>query len=292
MPVSARVDGTERASYGIGLSLLAWILFACQDASIKLLVARLPPGEVLFCRSVIVFAVCLAVGRTPLIGRAARTPLKGLLTLRAVVLLAAWLCYYTAARELSLAKLITLYFAAPVIATVLAVPFLGERVPPLRWLAVATGFAGVVAACDPTGLGLSASAGLVLIAALLWAISVIAMRRIALGESSLLQMFYSNGAFIPATVILSAAVWKVPEAGEAALLLGVGLVGGFAQFLLLEGARYAPASVLAVTEYSSLLWNFVLGYLIWSNIPPLSVFTGAALILVAGMLLILGERHH
>jgi drug/metabolite transporter (DMT)-like permease len=63
-----------------------------------------------------------------------------------------------------------------------------------------------------------------------------------------------------------------------------------AQFSLFEGMRQAPVSVLAPFEYSSLVWAFVLGYLIWRDIPPQNVFLGAILILSAGAIIIISER--
>jgi drug/metabolite transporter (DMT)-like permease len=58
----------------------------------------------------------------------------------------------------------------------------------------------------------------------------------------------------------------------------------------MEAARHTPASVMATVEYSSLLWAFVLGFAIWGDIPPLSVFMGAAAIIASGGLLVVMER--
>jgi len=74
------------------------------------------------------------------------------------------------------------------------------------------------------------------------------------------------------------------------MLIGVGLVGGLAQFLVFEAARIIPASVMATVEYTALPWAFVLGYIIWLDIPHVSVFMGAALIILAGAILVRAER--
>ena len=58
---------------------------------------------------------------------------KGPLLLRGVVILAAWLCYYRAARDLQLAELVTIYFAAPLMVTALSVMLLKEQVRWQRW---------------------------------------------------------------------------------------------------------------------------------------------------------------
>jgi S-adenosylmethionine uptake transporter len=73
-------------------------------------------------------------------------------------------------------------------------------------------------------------------------------------------------------------------------MLGLGLIATLGRFLLYEGFRYAPASALAPTEYTGLLWAFVYGYLIWADIPAANVFAGALLIVVSSLVLILWEN--
>jgi drug/metabolite transporter (DMT)-like permease len=276
----------------MGLGVLAYFLFALHDASIKLLVGYgIPPWEVLMFRSAMIVSFCVGFGGRRVLVRAVATPIKRVLLLRALITLAAWLCYYSSARTLPLAQMLTLYFAAPIITTLLSVPLLGERVPPARWGSVACGFAGVVVACDPGGVPLSLATVLVLTAATFWGYAIILMRQTAMMESNLLLMLYTNGVFLVATAVGCAAVrWQTPTWGEFGLLLAVGCIGAFAQLALFEGMRHATASVMATVEYSALIWAFVLGFVIWGDIPRLGVFVGAGLILGAGALLVATER--
>ncbi len=292
LAASGGARGRGGALTGMALGVLAYFLFALHDASIKLLVGRgIPAWEVLMVRSAVIVAVCLGFGGRPVLARAAATPIKRVLLLRAAITLVAWLCYYSAARALPLAQLLTLYFAAPIITTVLAVPLLRERVPAWRWVSVGCGFAGVVVACDPGRVPLSLATVLVLTAATFWGYAVILMRQTALRESNLLLMFYTNSVFLLATAIGCAAVrWQSPTLAEFLLLLAVGCIGSLAQLALFEGMRHATASVMATVEYSALVWAFLLGFAIWGDIPRTGVFLGAALILCAGVLLVATER--
>jgi drug/metabolite transporter (DMT)-like permease len=284
------IPAADRAMAGIGLGVLAYVLFSAHDATIKFLVASLPVWQILFVRSLVIVIGCVAVGRTPLLVRAIRTPLKIPLLLRGLLTLVAWLLYYTAARSLPLAQLITLYFAAPLIVTVLAAPVLGEVVTRSRWIAVALGFVGVMIASDPLGVRLSWPTVLVLAAACMWGYGVLLMRQIARRESSLLQILTNNIVFVVGAGAVSVLNWQPMPPAEWALMLAVGVVGGLGQFALFEGARRAPASVIATVEYSGLIWAFILGYAIFGDIPRPAVFVGAALIVCAGALLI-GTEH-
>jgi drug/metabolite transporter (DMT)-like permease len=92
------------------------------------------------------------------------------------------------------------------------------------------------------------------------------------------------------TGAMSLSDWHHTTPSQFGLLLAVGVLGGLGQFALFEGARRAPASVMATVEYSGLLWAFILGYAIFGDIPRPAVFAGAALIVCAGVLLIGSER--
>jgi uncharacterized membrane protein len=129
---------------GIALGALAYSLFSLHDATNKWLVASLPVWQVLFFRSGVIVLGCLAIGRRPLVRRLAATRLRWPLAARAALTLTAWLAYYTAARTLPLAQLLTLYFSAPIMTTLLAIPLLGERVSGARWVSVLLGFIGVL----------------------------------------------------------------------------------------------------------------------------------------------------
>ena len=275
---------------GVALGVLTYALFGVHDAAIKWLVAGIPVPQVVFLRSLAVFLACLALGRRALFERALATPLKGPLLFRGLLTLCAWICYFTAARSLGLAQLLCLYFAAPLVVTVLAAPLLKERVTAGRWAAVLVGFAGVLVATDPWGVPFSFPAALALLAAALWGYGVILMRQIAQREGSLLQIATMNAVFLVGSGIGCATDWRPPDAWQWALLLGVALLGGLGQFSLFEAARRVPAAVLAPVEYSALLWAFALGYLIWGDIPPPAVFAGGGMILLAGLLLVAAER--
>lgn len=280
----------ESKTIGIAVGVAAYFVFAVHDAGIKWLVAEVPVWQILCFRSATILLLCLAIGRRGLLERAAASPLKRPLAMRGVVNLAAWLCYYSAARSLPLAQLLSLYFAAPLMITIMARQILHEHVTRARWISVAIGFVGVMSASDPFGVRVSFPTVLVLIAAALWGYGIILMRQIARMEPTLLQMLSINTVFFIATGVATMLDWQPVTPSQLALLIGVGVIGGLAQFLVFEAARIIPASVMATVEYTALPWAFLLGYWIWLDIPAPSVFLGAAIIILAGALLVRAER--
>lgn len=144
---SSRVD---RSLQGIGLCTLGYAFLALQDAAIKWLVADYSVVSILFWRGLVVVVACLLVGRLQLVQRAWRSPSRRLLVVRGLLSIVAWLLYYTAARDLTLAEMTTLYFSAPIMVTVLAALMLKERANAWQWVSLIIGFVGVVIACRPT----------------------------------------------------------------------------------------------------------------------------------------------
>ncbi len=287
--MSRRVRIEPNRLLGIGAVLAAWFAFAMHDATVKLLVADASAWQILFARSLIILPICLVLRWRTHREAVITGSVRGVLALNAVIYALAWVAYYSAARDLQLAELEVVYFASPIIATVLAVMLLGERVPRSRWLALAVGFVGVVLACGPAGLASATAVWLALLAAALWALSVVLMRRLTACVSTATQMLANNSVFLLLCAATAPWWWRLPDASEIGLISLAALIGLIAQFLLYEGLRLIPASLAAPLEYSGLLWSFALGYLIWSDVPLPPVFVGAGLIILSGALVVLTE---
>jgi drug/metabolite transporter (DMT)-like permease len=62
------------------------------------------------------------------------------------------------------------------------------------------------------------------------------------------------------------------------------------QVLLTSSYRYADASVIAPFEYASMLLALGVGYVVFDEVPTRIVLGGAALVVLAGILIIWRER--
>ena len=275
---------------GILLSSFAYLCFATHDAMIKLLVESTTVWQILFCRSVAILLGCFILGGRSLARETMTSPALRPMMLRSLFLLAAWLCYFNAAKHLPLADLTTLYFAAPIAAILLAIPILGERAPPSSWIAVLTGFVGVVVASNPTGLTIGWPVYLALVAAVCWAIATTLLRTTSQSASSMVQMTMTNVFFLILTTPMALMSWTAPSGGAQILLLAVGFIGGLGQISFFEALRRAPISVIAPLEYTALIWAFILGYAIWRDVPGPNVWAGAVLIASAGLSILFAAR--
>jgi drug/metabolite transporter (DMT)-like permease len=281
----------DRSLQGIGLCTLGYAFLSLQDAGIKWLVADYSVVTILFWRALVVALACLLIGRLPLVRRAWRSSSRRLLVVRGLLSIAAWLLYYTAARDLTLAEMTTLYFSAPIMVTLLASTILKEHVSAWQWFTLIIGFVGVVIACRPSHLANPLPITLTLLAAMCWAFTYIQLRQVDDQTSVLEQMLITNVVFVICMAV--ALPWThTPTPTPAWLgMLGAGLLGGIGQFLLFASFQRATATVLAPFEYTGLIWAFLLSSLIWGTLMDVSLIVGAGLIAVSGTLALIFGRH-
>ena len=272
---ASTLDTRDRVYAGILLTGLSYFLFTVHDAAVKLLVATIPVWQVLFFRSLTILAGCLVFGGRQVFAEAARFADRSA-DVPALVPdpVGMALLLHGGARPAARRADDDLLRRADHHHGDVGLHPRGRR---CRWpagRAVALGFVGVFVACDPADLGVSLPVLLVLAAAFLWGLSIVLLRKIAMQEKTIVQMILNNSFFLVTAGLPLIYLWQTPSLGQAALLFGAGSLAGFAQFALFEGMKRAPASVIAPFEYTALVWSFLLGYLIWGDVPRSGVFRG------------------
>lgn len=280
----------EAPLLGMLLGAIAYTVFAFHDAVIKEIIHGYDVVQILLVRSCVIALICLLIGRRTMLVDLVASTNRSMLLLRAVLTLAAWWMYYPQGRYLQLAEMTTLYYVAPVITLLLAVVFLREQLTLARVGAAAIGFFGVVVAANPAGLSLGFPALSALAAAFCWAVAMILMRTISKRESSLVLVFSINLFYVVVLTPIAMTLWQPLELLPLLGIISTGIAAGIAQYLIIEAARRVPAAVLGTVEYSALVWSFVLGFVLWGEMPASNVYFGAALVVAAGLILAWSER--
>jgi len=161
-----------------------------SDAIAKHLGQFYAPAQILFMRTAlalpVVVVVALALGGRRVL-RSAYLPLH---LGRGAINIVSAVCFYTGLRHLPLAENVSIAFSAPLFVTALSVWLLKERVNAAGWLAVFTGFAGVLIIAKPGTGSLQLAALYPLAAAMLYAIMMLSARAIGKGEGMLTTTFY------------------------------------------------------------------------------------------------------
>ena len=188
-----------------------------------------------------------------------------------------------------MAETTVLLFTASLFIPVLGVIFLRERVGPYRWVAVAIGFVGVVVMAGPAGNVNALGIAVALVAALMHATLQIILRYLGRYERPETVTFYFLVIGTLVTALPLPFVYVTPTIAEVPLLFGVGLSGAAAQWLLSTAFRCAPAAVVTVFNYSSIVWATLFGWMIWNEWPIPTVLAGAAIVIASNALVIWRE---
>ena len=279
---------------GIALKLGSVVVFIAMAALIK--AAAVPAGQAVFFRSF--FAIPVIVAWLALRGELATGlrvanpwghALRGIMGTTAMGLGFAGLLY------LPLPDATALGYAAPLLTVVFAALILRERVRLFRYAMVGLGLCGVLIVLWPH-LGQGAQdrailgAALVLCGAVFSALAQITIRRLVQTEAASAIVFYFS--LTSATLGLATLPfgWVWLGGGQATLLVCAGLLGGLGQILLTSSYRFADASLVAPFEYASILLALCIGFWVFGEVPSRAMLTGAALVVLAGVLIIWRER--
>lgn len=277
---------------GIGLMLLAMATLALMDATMKELAGRYAALQVAALRGLVSlpFVIAWVYWRDRNFATLFRIRWRWHLA-RGVLALVMLTGFIYAIRGMPLSQAYTLFFISPLLITALSVPLLKERVDTRRWLAILTGFTGVLIVLRPGGVSIGLTTVAVLAAAVAYALNAITVRILGRTDSTAAMSFWFMGMVAVGAGLLALPDWRAVHAADAWLLVALGVTGALGQVFITEAFRCAPVSVVAPFEYSSLFWGLGLDLLIWGELPGAIVFAGAAVIVGSGLYLIHRERH-
>ena len=283
---------------GILLKIGSVLVFIVMASLIKYTADTIPAGEAVFFRSLFAMPVILAwlVWRQEL-RQGLRTAQPMGHVWRGVVGTTAMGLGFAGLAFLPLPEVTAIGYAAPLLVVIFAAMFLGESVRLFRISAVVVGMVGVLIVLSPrlsVGADLSHAetlgAVLVLGGAVFMALAQIFVRKLVATESTSAIVFYFSLTATLLSLITLPFGWVWPTTTEALLLVTAGLLGGVGQILLTSSYRHADASVIAPFEYVSILFALAIGYWIFNEVPTWTMLGGAALVVLAGIMIILRER--
>jgi drug/metabolite transporter (DMT)-like permease len=293
MTIATAHPTAPRPWRAIILMLLCVGVFSLMDAGLKTLSSHYPPFQVAALRGASSLPWLLAwalatTGVAPLLR--VRWSLH---LLRGGLGIAMMGAFVYALRTLPLSTAYSIFFVAPLLITALSVPFLGERVGPRRWIAIAFGLAGVLVVLRPTTQGIFTSAGLaVLLAALGYSVSAITVRVLARTDSTQAMVVWLMLLMAVGAGLLAIPQWTPLRAADGWLIVGIGVAGALGQYAITEAFRLGEASLLAPLEYTALVWGVLLDATLWGVLPDAVTWIGAAIIIASGLYLLRRERVH
>ena len=274
---------------GIGLMILATVLFSIMHASIKFMSTSMHPFVIAFFRNLFGLLVIapwfIKYGLKPL-----KTNRIKLHMARSFFNVIAMLSFFYSLSIAPLADVASLAFTAPLFASILAVIFLKEIVGIKRGIAIIFGFIGALIVIDPVYSSINNGHILVLLSASVWSVSLIIIKILGRTESSVTITSYMVIIMIPLSAIAAYFYWQLPTLKDLFFLMIIGVCGTGAQMLLAQALRQGDTSIIMPFDFLKLIWAVGIGYLFFFEVPSLNTWIGSIVIFLSTLYIAYRER--
>ena len=216
--------------------------------------------------------------------------------LRGLIQTIAALTFFWSLTQLGLAEATVIGFTAALMIAPIAWVILGERLTSVAVIAALTGFGGAALAASGSTEGAPADADRLLgavaclIAALCYALTLVLMRLRTRKEDTLTIVMFTN--VFPALILLPylLATDPIPAVTDLPAYVGLAIAGTAVWWLMTLGYARAEAQKLAPLEYTALIWAGLYGWIVFAETPGWQLWTGAALIITACLLIAFETR--
>lgn len=254
---------------------------------------------------ILVGAFTLATGGA----RSLLMPQWPLVIARGLLLACASALFYLTAAAMPYPEAVALYFTMPLLVAALSGPVFGQRVPPVRWAAVAVGLGGVLIILRPGAAAFEPAAFLGLGCASLYALGNLMTRPLSHALAPAPLAFWQNAMYLAVALALSAVFghgdrhvashvsldyltrgWLWPTLPDFTLIAGLGVSTAILFALFTIGYRRAEASFVAPFEYSAIIWAVLFSFTVWGQWPDMFAAMGIALIVGSGLILAIRDR--
>lgn len=285
-----QLPGLAGTSFSKGLLWmgLSMISFIGMSVGSREMAATMSIRQVLFFRALVGFVVILLVARSlfPEIRRMQKVPLH---VARNVVHFTAQYFWTIGIVLLPLASVFALEFTMPIWVTLFAWLILRERISRPRLLATAGGFVGVLVIVRP-GIGMvDPAAGLVLLAAAGYGLSLIMVKNLTRHCSPGAIVVWMIMIQLPLGFLASLTDWRPVQFTAVPWMLLAGIGALSAHFCQAQALKRLEASVVIPIDFLRVPMAAVVGYYAYGEAIDLWVFLGGAIILLSNFQAVMAE---
>ena len=259
----------------------AVFLFTAMDAIAKQLTREVGLIQTIWVRytgqALLVFLIVL-----PKLPDVAKSQYPKLQILRSVVLMAATCLFFLSISKIGLAEATAIMDINPVLITLGAFLFLGEKIGPRRILGIIVSMVGALIIIRPGTDVFTIYAVLPLIAAVCYTTYNLTTRFVGNRESPWTSLLYSA---LCGAVVFSCIVpffWQPVSLFAAGLMVLLSLCGTFSQLMLIKALAIGEASLLAPFAYIGLIYATIWGFIFFGEFPDEWSIVGAIIIAISG----------
>ena len=285
--VSFFINMPER-SLSVLLMILSGVCFVAMHSAAKYLADEVHIFEIVFLRCALVVVILspflFKEGKKSLFTKQPKNQIYRIVTNSIAILL---FFYGLSISPLSLATVLN--FTAPIFTVIFAVIFLKEKLTTHRLISLLLGFIGVMCVLRPD-LSLNVGGLLVLLSSLVWASSLIFIKKLTKTDSAVTISLYAGVGMMPATFAAAYPYLEKINFVQFLFILFIAVSGTTAQTLLNSALKRGDLSFLLPLDFLRLIWSVLLGVALFGESTSVFLWLGGLFILVASTLIVTSER--
>ncbi len=277
---------------GYVYALLAIYIFSAQDGISKHLAENYPPVLVTMYRywAFALFAVVLGARARGGLRATAQSKALKIQIARSALLAIQIVVAITCFAIVGLIRTQVIFAAVPLLATVMSVFLLKERLTRLRWFAVVFGLAGVLVILRPHGDFFEPSVMLAVLCAFMFASYVVMTRMAGRVDPPMTSFFYTGVAGCAVISLIGPFYFTNMTPTDWALMGTLCCTSVISHYFLIKAYNILDASAVQPLSYLSVVNATVMGIFLFGETVPFTTYIGAAIVVAAGLLSVWSER--
>ena len=171
----------------------------------------------------------------------------------------------------------------PLIVAGLSVPFLGEKFGWRRWMAIFTGFIGVIIILRPNTNVITEGSIFAIVGAIMFAVYLILTRYVSRSDTAITSFFWTGIGGTVTMSLISLFIWDNILKEDYLWLLIMCVLSAASHFMMVKTLQVAEASVVQPFSYLQLVFGSVIGVTIFSESIDLMIIVGALVVIGSGL---------
>jgi len=264
-------------------------VLALMDAVVKSLSGAIPTVEILFFRQ---FFAALILGAIVFATKSSLPRASKMKThiIRSAMIGVTAVSFFYALGNLPLGLVTAISLTAPVMVAVMGVVILKEELSKTLVIASLLGFSGAMIVTfggeqtPVNGTGNMLAWAAAILSPFTYAASIIILKNQTHQSSVQVITFVQAGLIALFCLPFLSFNFVAPEGDELWRLMLLGVLGAVGFLMFVTALKHVPASLFAMVDNTALIWAAAYGYLLFAEVPHVTMWIGATMIIGACLL--------
>ena len=273
---------------GIFWMCMATLISSISGGMVRELSGEIPTMELVFFRNLIALIVLVPIVRRQGVGLPDRSQMP-VYTLRVLFAYGAMVMLFYALARMPIADVYALQYMIPLFTILLAVVVLKQKSNIHSWIACFVGFAGALIVMRPGIIEVTLASAAALMTAFMHAGSNTTIKILARRDSAEAITLWTNLGMMPLALVPALFLWVTPTAEQWPIVIGIGVVSSIGGYCFTLSVSAADARIVQPFQFSRMIFATAIGWIMFSELPDLWTWVGAAVIFGASYYIVYRE---